>query len=430
MIEQRVTGEIRAHTLGEAMVLRKVAWRLIPLMGLLYLMAFLDRVNIGFAALTMNSDLSFSATIFGSGAGVFFLGYVLFEVPSTLILHKVGARRWIARIMITWGILSAAMALIRTPSEFYVLRFLLGVAEAGFFPGMILYLTNWFPSQQRTRILGAFLVALPLASVIGAPLSTFLLDVRVGSLHGWQWMFLLEGVPAALVGIVVLNVLTDRPQDANWLTAAERNCLVRLLSAGNRRTEVSRATTPLQGLLNPKVWFFGLVYFTLLVGLYGFNFWLPQIVQGLGNSSHREIGWLTMLPNLVAAGAMYTWARHSDAAQERRWHFVVPALTAALGLTIVSQTSQPVLAMIALTFGAAGLYATLPVFWTLPTASLRGAAAASGLALINSLGNVGGYLGPSLMGYSKDTFGSYSVGLAVLATSLALAGILTLRVSN
>jgi MFS transporter, ACS family, tartrate transporter len=427
MIEPRVIAEIRAHALDEGMVLRKVAWRLIPLMGLLYLMAFLDRVNIGFAALTMNSDLAFSATVFGSGAGVFFLGYVLFEVPSTLILHKVGARRWIARIMITWGLLSAAMALIRTPSEFYVLRFLLGVAEAGFFPGMILYLTYWFPAQRRTRILGAFLVALPIASVLGPPLSTFLLDAKVGSLHGWQWMFLLEGVPAALVGILVLKVLTDRPEDANWLTEEERRCLVRLLSGTDRLADVARATTPRQGLWNPKVWFFGLVYFTLLVSLYGFNFWLPQIIQGLGDPSHREIGLLAMLPNVVAAAVMYWWARHSDAAQERRWHFVIPALTAAFGLAIASQTSQPLVAMIALTLGAAGIYATLPVFWTLPTASLRGAAAASGLALINSIGNVGGCLGPSLMGFSKDAFGSYSVGLAVLATSLALAGILTLR---
>lgn len=417
------------YTVTEARVLRKVAWRLVPFMGLLYLMAFLDRVNIGFAALTMDADLNFSATVFGNGAGVFFLGYVLFEVPSNLMLHKVGARRWIARIMITWGLLSASMALIRTPSSFYALRFLLGVAEAGFFPGMILYLTHWFPPQHRTRILGAFLVALPLASVIGAPISAFLLDVHVGNLHGWQWLFILEGLPAAIVGASVLIVLADRPADARWITLDERSCLTRLLAGGDDRAiQVRLAVTTGQALSSPRVWLLSLVYFSLLIGLYGFNFWLPQIVQDLGALSHGEIGLLTVAPNLVAAAAMYGWARRSAAANERRWHFAIPALMAAVGLAIASQESHAALVFLGLTLGAVGIYATLPVFWTLPTELLQGAAAASGFAAINAVGNVGGYLGPALMGFSKDAFGNYGAGLGMLALSLALTAFLALRI--
>jgi ACS family tartrate transporter-like MFS transporter len=413
--------------LGESAVLRKVAWRLIPFMGLLYILAFLDRVNIGFAALTMNDDLAFSAAVFGNGAGIFFLGYVLFEIPSNLMLHQVGARRWIARIMISWGVLSAGMAFIRTPSSFYALRFLLGVAEAGFFPGMILYVTYWFPSQQRTRILGAFLLALPIASVIGAPVSTFLLDLNVGNLHGWQWLFLLEGIPAALVGVVVLSLLSDRPDSARWLNACEKRILIQLLARDQSR-QSSHSKTAIQALKSPKVWLFGVVYFTLLIGLYGFNFWLPQIIQNLGALTHREIGVLVVLPNFVAAAVMYGWARHSEASNERRWHFAIPALAAALGLAIASQATQPLIVLVALTLGAVGIYATLPIFWTLSGKSLEGAAAASGFALINAVGNVGGYLGPSLMGYSKHALGNYSAGLGILALSLALTGFLALRI--
>jgi len=412
--------------IGESTVLRKVAWHLIPFMGLLYILAFLDRVNIGFAALTMNADLAFSASVFGNGAGIFFLGYVFFEVPSNLMLHKVGARRWIARIMICWGVLSAGMAFIRTPLNYYTMRFLLGVAEAGFFPGMILYLTYWFPSQQRTRILGSFLVALPLASVIGAPVSTFLLDLKVGSLHGWQWLFLLEGIPAAVVGFVVLCILSDRPDSAIWLNADEKRVLIELL-ARDQVAQSPQSRTASQALKNPRVWQFGLVYFALLIGLYGLNLWLPQIIQNLGALTHREIGVLTLLPNLLAAAAMNGWARHSGAKNERRWHFAVPALMAALGLATASQLSPPFVVFVALTLGAVGIYATLPIFWTLPAELFQGAAAAAGYALINAIGNVGGYLGPSLMGYFKDTLGNYSVGLGMLALSLALTGLLALR---
>jgi len=407
-------------------VLRKVAWRLIPFMGVLYLVAFLDRVNISFAALTMNVDLAFSATVFGNAAGVFFLGYVLFEVPSNLLLHRVGARRWIARIMITWGLLSTGMAFVHTPWSFYTLRFLLGVAEAGFFPGMILYLTYWFPAPQRGRILGAFMVFLPLASVIGAPISTALLDLNAGGLHGWQWLFILEGMPAALLGVTVPRILTDRPDQAGWLTPDDRNRLVDLLATDSCTGGVRNVATR-QGLLHPRVWLLGAVYFALLTALYGFNFWLPQVIQSLGTLTHREIGLLTLLPNVVAASAIYGWGRHSDLIGERRWHVALPAFLAAVGLTLASaKFAPPPIVVGALILGAVGIYGTLPAFWTFPTTLLSGAGAAAGIALINSIGNIGGYFGPSVMGYLKDASGSYAYGLRGLAASLTVAGVLAL----
>jgi ACS family tartrate transporter-like MFS transporter len=415
---------------ADARVLRKAAWRLIPFMGVLYLLAFLDRVNISFAALTMNGELAFSATVFGNGAGIFFLGYVLFEVPSNLMLHKVGARRWIARIMVSWGLVSAAMAFIQTPWSFYALRFLLGVAEAGFFPGMILYLTYWFPAPRRGRILGAFMVFLPFASVIGAPISTALLDLNLLGLHGWQWLFLLEGAPAVVLGFIVLKVLTDRPAHAQWLTPNERDRLLRLLP---RELNVSaeHAVTTLQAFLHPKVWLLCLIYFALLIALYGYNFWLPQIIQSLGALSHREIGRLTLLPNLIAAAGIYAWGRHSDMTGERRWHLALPAFLAAIGLAIASNAAiHPVGVVSALVLGALGIYATLPVFWTLPTAMFSGVAAAGGIALINAIGSIGGYFGPSIVGRFKDSSGNYHSGLRALALSLLLAGILALLIGN
>jgi MFS transporter, ACS family, tartrate transporter len=418
------------HDPADARVLRKVAWRLIPFMGVLYLVAFLDRVNISFAALTMNPDLAFSATVFGNGAGIFFLGYVLFEVPSNLLLHKVGARRWIARIMISWGLVSTAMVFVQTPWSFYALRFLLGIAEAGFFPGMILYLTYWFPVPWHGRILGAFMVFLPLASVIGAPISTALLDLSLLGLHGWQWLFFLEGAPAVALGFMVLKVLTDRPAMAQWLTPDERDRLLHLLPR-EQTPSATHAVTTLRALLHPKMWLLCFIYFALLSALYGYNFWLPQIIQSLGALSHREIGLLTLAPNLVAAAAIYGWGRHSDRSGERRWHLALPAFLAAIGLAVASDAAiHPIGVMSALVLGAVGIYATLPVFWTLPTALLHGMAAAGGIALINAVGSVGGYFGPSLVGRLKDSSASYQSGLRALALSLLVAGILALLIGN
>jgi MFS transporter, ACS family, tartrate transporter len=415
-----------------AAVIRKVGWRLLPFLGLLYFVAFLDRVNVGFAALTMNADLALTATQFGRGAGIFFLGYVLFEVPSNVMLARLGARVWIARIMISWGLLSAGMAFVSGPWSFYVVRFLLGVAEAGFFPGMIYYLTCWFPAAYRARIVGSFMIALPLSSIIGAPLSTSLLSLNWAGLAGWQWMFLLEGIPAVLLGFAVLLWLTDAPERAGWLAPEERRWLTETLAAERAAQESVRRLTLRDALTSVRIWTLGLVYFGAVVGLYALGFWLPQIIQGLGEGlTNFEVGLTTVVPYTVAAIAMVLWSAHSDRTGERRWHFALSAFVASVALAASGVLhGSPLASLVALTVAAAGIYATLPVFWTLPTALMTGTAAAAGIALVNSIGNVGGFVGPLLVGYFKDETGDYAVGLAILAVLVALSGALGLRASG
>lgn len=415
-------SERSAQSRHEAQVRRKVAWRLIPFLGLLYLLAFLDRVNVGFAALTMNSDLGFSAVIFGTGAGIFFLGYVLCGVPSNLLLHRFGARRWIGTTMVAWGAVSASMAFVRSPGEFYLLRLALGMAEAGFFPGMILYLSNWFAEDQRARILGAFMVALPLSSAVGAPISASLLGLHAFGLHGWQWLFLSEGVPAALVGAVVFKVLVDRPSEARWLSDEERSYLLRRLEKPNAAAVMGI----LAALGQRTVWLLSTAYFALLLALYSYSIWLPQIIQELGRFSYREIGLLAMLPNLAAALLMYPWSRHSDVTAERRWHVALPLLLAAVGLFSAAWVGQPAASVAVLTLAAAGIYCSLPVFWSLPAKRLTGASAAAAIALVNSIGNLGGYVGPTAVGYLKQVNDGYSGGLVLLAVSVTAAALLVL----
>jgi ACS family tartrate transporter-like MFS transporter len=409
--------------------LRKVAWRLIPFMTLLYFVAFLDRVNIGFAALTMNADLGLTPSMFGFASGIFFIGYVLFEVPSNIIMEKVGARIWIARIMITWGLLSAGTAFVSSPTGLYVLRFLLGVAEAGFFPGMILYLTYWFPAAFRARILSAFMIALPVSNAIGSPVSTALLSFEARGLHGWQWMFLLEGIPAVLCGVAVLAFLRDGPAKAAWLTDDERNWLQSELAA-ERAVHGTASHSSLASLREPRVWFFGLIYFGMLVGMYGFGFWLPQIVKGLGTLSNLEVGFATAVPYVAAALTMYFWGKHSDRTRERTWHIALPAFVGAAGLALSGYLGgTPALALAALTLSAMGCYAALPIFWTLPTSMLAAGAAAAGIALVNSIGNTGGFLGPTLVGYVTDATGSYAAALWTLAGFVAFSGVAVLAIA-
>ena len=417
-----------AGSLGER-ALRKVAWRLIPFMTLLYFVAFLDRVNIGFAALTMNADLGLSPRMFGFASGIFFIGYVLFEVPSNIIMERVGARLWIARIMVSWGLLSAGTAFVSSPMGLYVLRFLLGVAEAGFFPGMILYLTYWFPAASRARILSAFMVALPISNFIGSPLSTAMLSLDGYGLRGWQWMFLIEGIPAVLAGVAVLAFLRDGPAKAPWLTEEERNWLQSEL-ARERAVNARTSHSTLAALRLPRVWFFGLIYFGMLVGMYGFGFWLPQIIKGFGNLSNFEVGFATALPYAAAALTMYLWGRHSDRTGERTWHIALPAFVGALGLALSAYLGgTPALALAALTLSAMGCYAALPVFWTLPTTMLATGAAAAGIALVNSIGNTGGFLGPTLVGYVTDATGSYAAALWTLAAFVAASGVAVLALA-
>lgn len=404
--------------------LRKVAWRLIPFLGLLYFFAFLDRVNVGFAALTMNADLGLSAAAFGLGAGIFFVGYIAFEVPSNILLERFGARVWIARIMISWGVLSAAMAFVQGPNSFYALRFLLGIAEAGFFPGIIYYLTCWFPEKRRARIIAMFMIALPLSSVIGAPISMALLDMHAAGLQGWQWMFLIEALPTIVLGVMVFLWLPDRPADANWLTAVEKNWLANELAQQGTGSPAQGSLSLRQVLAAPAIWRLGLVYFCMLIGLYGFSFWLPQIIGSLGQRSVLQVGFMTMAPYSCACIALVLWGRHSDLTQERTMHVAGSLLLAAVALAFGAWVRDPGVQFVALCVTAAGIYAALPCFWAMASHGIRGAAAAAGIALINSVGNLGGFLGPAAIGFTKDSSGGYAVSFLFIAACLAMGALL------
>jgi len=416
-----------ADTAFGRQVIAKVAWRLVPFLGLLYFFAFLDRVNVGFAALTMNADIGLSATAYGIGAGIFFIGYVLFEVPSNLLLEKFGPRIWIARIMITWGLCSGAMAFVHGATGFYIVRVLLGFAEAGFFPGIIYYLGCWFPAQHRARIIALFLLALPLSSVIGAPISTSLLSVNWYGIAGWRWMFALEALPTIVLGVVVLRWLTDRPAQATWLAPDEKAWLVAACDSGPHTSHGDALRTVLAA---PRAWLQGLVYFGLVVGVYGFGFWLPQLLATFGKRTPFEVGLLTMIPYAATCVAMVIWGRHSDATGERTWHVIVPALLGAVALQASSMLlGSPALALASLTFAAIGLYSGLSSFWAQAAPGLRGAAAAGTIALVNSLGNLGGFLGPALIGMAKERTGGYAASLMLVSAFLVLAaaGMLAVR---
>jgi ACS family tartrate transporter-like MFS transporter len=411
----------------ETRVLRKVTLRIVPFVMLLYFIAFIDRVNIGFAALTMNKDLGFSPTVFGFGAGIFFLGYFLFEVPSNLVLDKVGARIWIARVMITWGLISGAMGFVQGPNSFYALRFLLGAAEAGFFPGIILYLSYWFPARQRAAVTAIFMAAAPLSTVLGSPVSGALLEIHgVLGLSGWQWMFIVEAVPAIILGIVVLFYMTDRPEKAKWLRDDERNWLVNTMNAEAAKKAGTASHSVWRGLADPRVIALSLVYFGTSAGLYTLGIWAPQIIKEFGLSS-LQVGFLNALPGIVAIVAMVLWARHSDRSGERTWHVVVACLLASLGLVLAGFAGSVLAVLLALTLVNIGISSAKPPLWSMPTMFLSGSAAAAGIATINSIGNLGGFVGPAMIGWIKDLTGSFQGGLFFVAGLLVLSAILTPR---
>jgi MFS transporter, ACS family, tartrate transporter len=408
----------------ESRTIAKVSRRLVPFLIICYFVAYLDRVNVGFAALTMNQDLGLSQTAFGFGAGIFFIAYFIFEVPSNLLLERFGARKWIARIMMSWGILSGAMALIPAISRatglgneysFYLLRVLLGAAEAGFFPGIIFYLTLWFPAEYRARIVGYFMAAIPLSTVIGAPISGVLLYLHGGlGLAGWQWLFIIEAVPAIILAGVVFFYLTDRPSDATWLEPEERSWLAERLAIEQRQREAVRTFTVAQSLVNPRVIGLSLVYFGAVATNYGLSFFLPQIVETFGLNIFLTT-LVSAAPYLVGLIGMVWWGRRSDRLAERRFHTAFPLFVAAAGIAVSTALDDPTLKMISLCVAGFGIFACLPVFWTLPTAFLSGAAAAAGIAVINSIGNLAGFAGPFAMGWIKDHTGSYAGGLLLLA---------------
>ena len=408
----------------EIRTIAKVSRRLVPFLIICYFVAYLDRVNVGFAALTMNQDLGLSQTAFGFGAGIFFIAYFIFEVPSNLLLERFGARKWIARIMLSWGILSGTMAFIPAiaratglgnENSFYLLRVLLGVAEAGFFPGIIFYLTLWFPAEYRARIVGYFMAAIPLSTVIGAPISGVLLYLHGGlGLAGWQWLFIIEAVPAIILAVVVFFYLTDRPADAAWLAPDERTWLAERLALEQRQRQAVHDYSVMQSLVNPRVLGLSLVYFGAVATNYGLSFFLPQIVKAFGLNTFLTT-LVSATPYVVGLIGMVWWGRRSDRVAERRLHTAFPLFIAAAGIAVSTALDDPLLKMISLCVAGFGIFACLPVFWTLPTAFLSGAAAAAGIAVINSVGNLAGFAGPFAMGWIKDHTGSYAGGLLLLA---------------
>ena len=415
----------------------KVTVRLVPFLGVLYLINYLDRVNVGFAALTMNADLGLSTAAYGLGAGLFFIGYFFFEVPSNIILHRVGARVWIARIMVTWGLVASATAFVQGEISFYVVRVLLGVAEAGFFPGIILYLTYWFPRAQRAKIVALFFLAVPLSSVIGGPLSTLLIQHGNGVLGfdaGWRLMFFVEGVPAVLAGLLVLVLLPSRPRDAAWLTEQESSALEAQIAAEDAR-EVGREVPIRAALTNLRVIALSVVYFGIVFGLYVLAFFLPQVIKGFQQQfqmtfSLVQIGLITAVPYAFASVAMVLWARHSDRTGERAGHVALPAFAGAVAIAAALYMNSPLLVMACITVCAIGVYAAIPVFWQLPNTFLTGAGAAAGIGLINSFGNLSGFLGPYLTGWLQDLTGSFRPGLWVVAGFMALAGLIAVALSS
>ena len=398
-------------------VFAKCAWRLIPFMVLLYVINYLDRVNVGFAALTMNQELGLTPAIYGFGASLFFIGYMVFQVPSVLILERFGARRTVFWILLTWGAISAGNALVQDEASFYLVRFLLGVAEAGFFPGMIFYLTLWFPQAYRARVNASFYTGIPLAFVIGGPLSSVILVMDgMGGLRGWQWLFIIEGLPACFLAFAALRLLPDGPRQAKWLNADERATIASRVAADDKAEQ--RSLWP--ALLDMRVIALGMAYAGWQFGFYGLGLWLPQIIQAMGFSNFAN-GFITALPFLASIVAMHLWSRSSDTRGERIWHVVIPALVAAFGFAAASVSPSDIGVVIALTVAACGLISYMPPFLSLPPTFLGGTAAAGGIGLVSSLGRIGAMLGPYAVGLLREGTGDYSAAMMAMAGGQLLA---------
>ncbi|KAA0020379.1 MFS transporter [Salinicola corii] len=418
------TAEVSSHD----ELYQRVIWRLIPLLGLCYLTAYLDRINIGSAKLQMAEQLSFSETAYGLGAGLFFVGYILFEVPSNVVLEKVGARLWLARIMISWGILSGLTMLVTQAWQFYLLRFLLGAAEAGFLPGVLFYLTGWFPSWRRGRIIALFMIGLPLSSLVGGPVSGSIMAHADGwhGLSGWQWLFLLEAIPTVLLGLILLIALPDTPHRAKWLSDDERDILARELARDNA-TNPSQQTTFHDGFFNLKVWMLGGIDFAILLSAYAIGFWLPTFIRNAGVTEASTIGWLTSIPSLAGLIGMLLVGFSSDRHRERRWHIIVPFLIGATAMSLSTLFAHDAVAtVIVFAIASCAIMGAIPVFFSLPATFLKGQAAATGFALACSLANIAGLVSNSLMGWILDLTGSNVIALLCFAATLLLACLLVI----
>lgn len=411
----------------EAVVVRSLTWRLVPFLFLLYIVAYLDRINLGFAALQMQQQLGFTDAVYGFGAGVFFAGYFLFQVPSNLVLERVGARRWIALLMILWGIISASMSLVTSVRSFYTLRFLLGAAEAGFFPGVILYLKNWFPARARALTVARFMTAAPLSGVLGGPLSGALLGLHHASLAGWQWMFLLEGIPAIVLGALVWAYLVDHPALAHWLTEDQREWLQQTLHT-EANVAPEAGSSVFAAFRMGTIWILALVYFGLNTVSYGVSMWLPNLIKSLGGMSNFTIGVLSAIPYVAAAITMVFVGLSSDRSGERRWHAALPAFAGAIAIGCAGLTTSVSVAVGLISVAVLGVFSMMGPFWAMPTALLSGTTAAAGIAFINSVGNLGGFFGPYIIGRLRTSTGQFRSGLLVVACAMALSGALVLTV--
>ena len=418
------SDEPHGVSVGER-ALARIRWRLLPFLGLLYVVSYLDRVNVSFAKLTMNTSIGIDDATYAFGAGIFFIGYFLFEVPSNLIMEHVGARRWIARIMITWGVISAGTAFVTGSTSFVIMRFLLGVAEAGFFPGILLYLTYWFPASERARVVGLFMVALPLSGLLGSPLSAELMRLNGFGLEGWQWMLIVEGLPAVLLGIACLALLPDGPSDAAWLAPDEREWLIATL-ASERRAVANHGHSSLRAaLVQPRVWALAGAYFGIVLALYGFSFWLPSLITAHGVEL-RYTGWIAALPFLCGGPFMVWWGRRSDRKNERVAHLVAVAVLGFAGFAAASVVDSLAGQIFCLCLAVMGVYGAFPVFWTFPTAFLTGTAAAGGIALINSVGNLAGYFGPQVVAWLTQGGGDFGRALFALGLSMLIPAVVVL----
>lgn len=413
---------------AENRLYRKVTFRIVPVLLFSFIAAYLDRVNIGFAKLDMQGDLGHSDMVYGFGAGIFFLGYFLFEIPSNIILHRIGAKTWIARIMITWGLISGATAFVKTEGQFYIVRFLLGVGEAGFFPGVILYLTYWYPAERRARVTSIFMSAVALAGMIGGPLSGLILKHFEGTfgLRGLQWMYLIEAVPSLVLGVLIFFLLDDRIPHAQWLSSSEKAILLENMC----RDAMQKEETPLWSFVkNPRVWKLALIDFCLVMGLYGVSFWLPSLIHDMGVEDNLTIGLLSAIPWTAGIFCMIAGGKSSDFFRERRWHLAIPAAIGAAGLTAaVIFSREHYVTFGCLIIATMGLTTALPLFWSLPTAFLAGATAAGGIALINSVANIAGFVSPSLVGWLNSVTGHKESGISILAGFLLLGAFLTLTI--
>lgn len=410
----------------DEMLFRKISWRLMPLLMTVFVIAYIDRINVGLAKLQMANDLGFSNTVYGIGAGIFYLAYATFEIPSNLIMHRVGARRWIARIAVTWGLVSMSMLFVHSAASFYTLRLLLGAAECGLFPGIILYLTYWYPAHRRGRVVALFMAALPLSGLIGGPLSGWIMHALNGKhgWHGWQWLFFLEAIPAILIGFVVWRALPDRVSDVRWLDAAEKQKIQQIITADN----ASKDTTTVGGAFkNKRVWLMSVMLYSFATANMGISFWLPTLIQRAGQQSELNVGFLMTIPYAFAAVAMLMLSSNSDRTRERRWHLALPAFAGALLLAISTIWSGNIVTtVLIMTAASMCVFAVAPLLWAQPTALLSGAGAAAGIAIISSFGNLAGVFGPSLFGWLTDITHSTASGMYLLAAFMILGGALAL----